>query len=80
MSLLSHPESRCRYPILAAIVTSTTVLLLGLDPAHAQEPNVKDVLQQEKAQENEQAEAEQPTAGPADEFNRGTPRSSLGSC
>ncbi len=74
MSLLSHPQSRCRYPILAAIVTSTTVLLLGFNPAHAQEPNVKDVLQQEE--EEDQAEAQQPTQGPLDEFDRGTPRSS----
>jgi MscS family membrane protein len=56
---------------------STIVLLLGFEPAHAQEPKVKDVLQQEEAQENEKAAAEQAPQGPVDEFNRGTPRSSF---
>jgi MscS family membrane protein len=63
--------------MLAAIVMSTIVLLLGFEPAHAQEPKVKDVLQQEEAQENEKAAAEQAPQGPVDEFNRGTPRSSF---
>jgi MscS family membrane protein len=64
-------------PVLTAIVASMTVLLLGPDPANAQDPNVKDVLQQEHFQENEQAAPEQPAQGPVDEFNRGTPRSSF---
>ena len=45
MKRRSHPESRRRHPMLAAIVASTTVLLFGFDPTHAQEPDVKDVLQ-----------------------------------
>jgi MscS family membrane protein len=77
MSFLSHPESRRRYPTLVAIVTLTTALLLWFAPAHAQEPDFKDVLEQEEAQEQAQAAAEQAPQGPLDELNRGTPRSSF---
>ena len=57
MSPLSHPESRCRYPVLAAIAMSTAALLLGFVPARAQDPDLKEVLQQEKAQKKEQEAA-----------------------
>ena len=73
MKLAPYPESRGRHPLLAAIVAATTVLMLGSGPALSQEPDVKDVLQHDEAQETEPAATEQPSRGPADEFNRGTP-------
>jgi MscS family membrane protein len=75
MSFLSHPESPSRYLMWAAIVALTT-LLLGLDPAHSQEPDVKAVLEQEEAQKEAPAASEGAPRGPLDELNRGTPRSS----
>jgi MscS family membrane protein len=77
MRLWTCTESRCLYPTLAAIALSTTLLLFGIHPALAQEPDVKDVLQHEEVQEAESAATEQAPTGPVDEFNRGTPRSSL---
>jgi MscS family membrane protein len=77
MSLLSHPEFRFRYPLLAAlIVIAAAALPLGFVPAHAQEPDVKDVLQQDQAYEEKRSADEQAAHGPVDEFNRGTPSSS----
>ncbi|HSF14015.1 MAG TPA: hypothetical protein VLK65_00520 [Vicinamibacteria bacterium] len=48
MRLFIHRESRLSFLVLTAIVTWITVQLLGLHPAHAQEPRVRDVLEQEE--------------------------------
>lgn len=56
---------------------STTLLVFGIHPALAQEPDAKDVLQQEEAQKEEPASTEQTAKGPVDEFDHGTPRSSF---
>lgn len=77
MRFLSHPGPRFHCATLAATGFLLASLLLTVNAAIAEEPKVKDVLEQEEVKAEKPEETEKKQQGPVDEFNRGTPRSSF---